>query len=92
MLASQWLSNSNNQSQARQQFSVGVFFLQVWVVFSDAEETSGTAALAQVHLSSQNFQTQQNLSRLVCSCVCMFVTSVCAYLRVGGERSGVLHR
>ena len=50
------------------------------------------AALAQVHLSSQNFQhttgRQQILSRLVCLCVCMFVTSVCAYLRVGGEQVG----
>ena len=32
---------------------------------------------------------QQNLSRLVCLCVFMFVTSVCAYLRVGGEQLGV---
>ena len=31
----------------------------------------------------------KNLSRLVCICVCMFVTSVCACLRVGGEQLGV---
>ena len=38
------------------------------------------AALAQVHLSSHNFQhtksRQQNLSRLLCLCVCLFVTYV----------------
>ena len=47
------------------------------------------AALGQVHLSSQKFQhptgRQHNLSRLVCLCV----TRVCAYLRVGGEQLGV---
>ena len=32
---------------------------------------------------------QQNLPRLVCLGVCTFVTSVCAYLRVGGEQFAV---
>ena len=59
----------------------------------DRHGFQSVAALAQVHLSPQKFQhttgRQQHLSRLVCSCVRMFVTSVCAYLRVGGEQLGV---
>ena len=49
--------------------------------------------MAQIYLSLPNFQhttgRQQILPRLVCFCVCMFMTSVCAYLRVGGEQFGV---
>ena len=56
----------------------------------DRHGFQSVAALAPVHLSSQIFQhttgRQQNLSRLFRFCVCMFVASVCAYLRVGGEQ------
>ena len=59
----------------------------------DRHGFQSVAALAQVHLSPQIFQhttgRQQTLSRHVSVCVCMFVTSVCAYLRVGGEQLGV---
>ena len=37
-----WLPNSYFKSRALQRLSVKVFFLQVWVVLTDAEETSGT--------------------------------------------------
>ena len=59
----------------------------------DRHGFQSVAALEQVHLSSQNFQhttgRQQNLSRLARLNVCIFVISVCANLRVGGEQLGV---
>ena len=37
-----WLPNSYFKSRALQRLSIKVFFLQVWVVLTDAEEISGT--------------------------------------------------
>ena len=74
-------------------------------MFSDAEETPGTgtdtvsswflsrcrfgAGPSVITKSSTHNGPSKNLSPLVCLCECMFVTSVCAHLRVDGERLGV---
>ena len=81
------------------------FFFQVWVVFSDGETSVtgpdtrsswfpmrcrfGAGPSVITNFFNTRRAANKNLSRLVCICVCMFVTSVCACLRVGGEQLGV---
>ena len=74
-------------------------------MFSDAEETSGTgtdtrsswfpmrcrfgASPLGHHKIFNTRRAANNICHDSSVCVCMFVTSVCAYLRVGGEQFGV---
>ena len=78
---------------------------QVWVVFSDAGETSGTDTDtrssrfpkrcrfgAGLSVITKNLNTRRAVNKICHGSsvyVCLFMTSVCAYLRVGGEQGGV---